>query len=151
MTALVAVLLAVLLAVPSPASAAPATPATPGAYVAQVVDATNDVRAGNGLRRLGVDGCLQRTARRQAARMASQRQISHTARFSRIGPRCGLRSVSENVAQALPDDRGRGVVQQWLDSSQHRAAILGRGHRVTGVGAVRRNGSWWVVQIFGRR
>jgi len=154
-TALVTALLAALLttalaATSTPARAAEGSSGAAG-YTTQVIASTNDARVRNDRRTLRVNACLQRTASRQAERMATQRRISHTARFSAIGPRCGLRSWGENVAQALPDDHGRGVVRQWMGSSDHRANILRPGYRVIGAGAVRRHGSWWVVQIFGRR
>jgi uncharacterized protein YkwD len=65
--------------------------------------------------------------------------------------RCGLRSWAENVAQASGTGDGREVVRLWLASPGHRANILARGSRIIGVAAVRRGGSWWVVQVFGRR
>lgn len=150
---LAAVLVAVTIttAAPSAPSRAGTSAATPSGYAAQVNDATNDARSRQGLRRLTVNACLKEAARRQAQLMADQGRISHSPDFSSIGPRCGVRSWAENTAQALPGDRGRGVVRQWMRSSEHRTNILRRTYRVIGSGAVRRGGSWWVVQIFGRR
>lgn len=135
--------LATLLATP-----AVAAPDADG-YVTRAEDATNARRAAHDLRPLARDACLERVAAAQAARMAGDRALSHTSGFKAVLRRCGLRSAGENVAQALGSDRGAGVVGQWMRSSGHRANILDGGYRLLGMAAVRRGGSWWVVQVFG--
>lgn len=149
--ALVLSALALLLAVATVLSAAPSAQAVgPDSYLTAATKATNGERTSRGLAPLGGSNrCLERFAVRQAHKMADARQISHSSNFLSFGRRCGLRLWGENVAQALGDDEGRGVVGLWMDSESHRANILKRGYRQMGMGAVQRHGSWWVVQVFG--
>ncbi|MDO9456295.1 CAP domain-containing protein [Nocardioides sp.] len=158
MSLLAATLLSLTVVSSSPASAASVggdpsarRAARPTAYVSEVRTATNAERQRRHQRALTLNTCLKSFARKQAVRMARERSISHTSDFMAIGRRCGLSTWGENVAQALPNDRGRGVVRQWMRSSDHRANILNRQYRLIGMGAVRSHGAWWVVQVFGRK
>jgi len=135
-----------VVAVPTPAQAAPSA----AAYLAEVRTHTNHERTIRDRRALANSACLGRFARAQAARMAKAGRIFHTQDFAAIGRTCGLRAWGENVAQATGSDTGRGVVAMWMRSSGHKANILSTTYRHVGMGAVRRDGKWWVVQVFGR-
>lgn len=140
-------LCASVLAGPTPA---PSYAGDAGSYVAQTERATDRARTSHDRRELRTDACLQRSAQRQAERMARTRTLSHSNDPARTMQRCGLQTWGENVARALGDSDGSAVVGLWMDSPGHRANILDRRFRRIGVGAVRRGGYWWVVQVFGR-
>jgi uncharacterized protein YkwD len=144
---LTSLLTVVLLAVPGHAQA---RPTSPGDYLSQARAATNAERTNRQLRPLAGGPCLRQAAQRQAVRMANREKLFHTPDFDAIGRRCGLRAWGENVAQAPGGGAGRDVVRMWMGSSGHRANILNSGYRLLGMGAVKRRGSWWVVQVFGR-
>jgi uncharacterized protein YkwD len=115
--------------VTEPAKPAPATPpATTAkfeilAVEQSIVDYTNAERARFGLPALVIDPNLMASARRHGNWMASYRQMVH----SNMG-------VAENIAmgQSSPQD----VLRTWMNSSGHRANILG-GYRRIGVSAYR--------------
>lgn len=136
---------------PSAVAVSGADKASSDRYVSTVAVATDDARRRNNLRSLRRGACLERAAHAQAARMARRGEVFHNPGFGAVGRRCGLGAWAENVAQAAGTDRGRGVVRQWMRSSGHRANIVNRGYRLVGTGAVRARGSWWVVQVFGRK
>jgi uncharacterized protein YkwD len=118
-------------------------------YVAQVRRATNAERTKRQIRPLRADACLQKAAQRQAGRMARSGRLHHSPDFGAIGRRCGLRAWGENVAQG--GGNGKAVVRRWMASSGHRANILNRQYRIVGIAAVRARGTWWAVQVFGRK
>jgi uncharacterized protein YkwD len=88
-----------------------------------IVDNTNAQRARYGLPALAIDKNLMITARQHGSWMAAYRQLTH----SRYG-------VAENIAmgQSSPQE----VLRTWMNSSGHRANILG-GYRRIGVAAYR--------------
>lgn len=140
--------LALLLAAVPRADAAPSRAAD---YLVEARKYTNHERTSRRRPALVNSECLARFARAQAARMARDQRLYHTQDFGAIGRRCGLRSWAENVAQAPSNDTGREVVRMWMGSQGHRANILNAEYRHFGMGAVHSRGSWWVVQVFGRR
>ena len=128
-----------------------------GAHAAPAADygkaaqkATNARRAGHDLRTLRPDACLKRMAARHAARLAREEALYHQD-LSVVMRRCDLRAAGENVAYGYPT--GRAVVNRgWMRSPGHRANILEPRYR-RGVVAARRSddGTWYAVQLFGRR
>ena len=131
-------------------TAAPAPAATPGEvrYGNTTFRVVNAVRADHDLAKLRKNPCLQRFAARQAQKMANQRRLFHQD-LGRIQRRCGVGYVAENVAAGPGGPRS--AVRGWMASEGHRANILGRVYRITGVAARRAGGVWWVVQVFGRK
>jgi uncharacterized protein YkwD len=147
-----ALALATLLACVAAVLQAPVEAAAPTAtarYTAGVLTATNAERTRRHLAPLRRDRCLDGLARAQAQRMARAGELSHTTPFGSVLRRCRLTSAGENVAQH--PGTARAVVRAWMGSDGHRANILHRSFRVIGIGAVRRGGTWWVAQVFGRR
>lgn len=133
----------------TPAQAAQQRTMTPERYDDQAVAATNRQRQRQDLRPLAANGCLERQADRQALKMARQRRIFHQD-LSRVLRACGLRSAGENVAVGYPN--GRAVVNRgWMRSAGHRQNLLNPGHRLVGIGAVKRNGRWYVAQVLGAK
>lgn len=130
------------------ATAAHARPAR--SYERQAVSAVNDVRAQHGLRTLRRVDCLKSFADLHARRMAQRRALVHQD-LSAVVRRCRLSRGAENVAVGY--GTGLATVEAgWMQSPEHRANILTRGHRLTAVGAFRDGvGLWWTVQLLGRR
>jgi uncharacterized protein YkwD len=117
------------LSISEPAKPAPAAPpATTAkfeilAVEKSIVDNTNAERARYGLPALVIDPNLMASARRHGNWMASYRQMVH----SNMG-------VAENIA--MGQSNTQEVVRTWMNSSGHRANILG-GYRRIGVSAYR--------------
>jgi len=132
------------------AATAPAHANTATVFERQTVATTNDVRADHGLRSLRRARCLARSAEVHARRMARRQRLFHQ-RLRPVQRECDLRRAAENVAVGY--STGSATVQDgWMESAEHRANILTRGHRLTAVGAVRdSSGRWWTVQLLGSR
>lgn len=118
--------------------------------------ATNEVRARNGVLPLSWDGDLCRLARTHSEKMARLGFFAHeTPEGLRLKDRAraaGLRFrvIGENIAynQGVGDP-GTFAVQRWMISSGHRANILSREFRSSGIGSfVARDGKVYVTQIF---
>ena len=143
-------LLAVTLVAAAALVASPAPAATPSEvrYGNKIFSIVNDIRADHGRVKLRRNKCLQRFANRQAERMAAQRRIFHQD-LGRIQRRCGVGYVGENVAYG--PFAARQMVRRWMASSDHRANILLRQYRLTGVAARKGGGHWYASQVFGRK
>jgi len=143
-------LLAVSLATVVALTAAPAPAATPAEvrYGNKIIRLVNNIRDSHDRVELRKNKCLQRFANRQAERMATQRRLFH----QELGPiqrACGVGYVGENVARGTIS--AKQMVGLWMNSPGHRANILFRKYRLTGVGARRGGGQWWAAQVFGRK
>jgi uncharacterized protein YkwD len=88
-----------------------------------IVDLTNAERARFGLPALAIDPNLMNSARRHGNWMASYRQMVHSHM-----------NVAENIAMGQANSQD--VLRTWMNSSGHRANILG-GYRRIGVSAYR--------------
>ena len=89
-----------------------------------IVKFTNAERVRQGLQPLEVDPSLMTSARRHASWMAQNRNMVHTRQ-----------PVAENIAMGQPNSGA--AVNDWMNSSGHRANILNQGHRRIGVAAYR--------------
>lgn len=136
---------ALLVAAPGSAHAA-----TAADYGKAAQKATNARRADHDLRTLRPDACLKRMAARHAAKLAKEGRLYHQD-LSRVMERCNLTSAGENVAYGYPS--GRAVVNRgWMRSPGHRANILNASYRRSVVAARKSDdGTWFAVQLFGRR
>ena len=143
-------LLAVALAAVLALTAAPAPAATPAEvkYGNKIIKMVNNIRENHNRVELRKNRCLQRFANRQAERMANQRRLFHQD-LGRIQRACGVGWVGENVARG--NISANQMVGLWMNSPGHRANILNRPYRLTGVGARRGGGQWWAAQVFGRK
>ena len=149
--------LAVALSVPlvGAATAAPAAPVTTAAKPsAQATFATkthtlvNAQRTKHDVRALKKNACLTKSAQRQARRMADQGELFHQD-LGKVLDACGLNAAGENVAYGYPTPAR--TVAGWMGSAGHRANILSGTYRLSGVGAVKKDGRWYVAQVFGRK
>jgi len=105
--------------------------ATESAVIAQ----TNAARARSGLGPLTADSQLMNGARNHARWMAQNRNMSHGS------------GVTENIA--MGQTSASGATSSWMQSSGHRANILGGGHTRIGVAMARSaNGTpYWCQQF----
>lgn len=117
-------------------STAPLAAREPSFIMSQgVVSQTNAQRARNGLPPLVVDSQLMQSARSHAQWMASNRNLSHG------------HGVAENIAMGQPS--AGEAVRSWMNSSGHRANLLGSGYTRIGVAvAYSSNGTpYWCQQF----
>jgi uncharacterized protein YkwD len=100
-----------------------------------VISQTNAQRARHGMGPLAVDSQLMGSASRHAQWMASNRNLSHG------------HGVAENIAMGQPS--AGEAVRSWMNSSGHRANILGSGYTRIGVAvAYSSNGTpYWCQQF----
>ena len=100
-----------------------------------VISQTNAARARHGLPPLAVDSQLMNSARNQAQWMASNRNLSHG------------HGVAENIAMGQAS--ASEAVRSWMNSSGHRANMLGSGYTRIGVAvAYSSNGTpYWCQQF----
>jgi uncharacterized protein YkwD len=119
-------------------------------------EATNEMRARNGFSPLSWDSELCRMARAHSEKMALLGFFAHeTPEGLRLKDRAraaGIRFqvIGENIAynQGV-DDPGTFAVQRWMISSGHRANMLSREFRASGIGSfVARDGRVYLTQIF---
>ena len=109
-----------------------------------LVSLVNRDRAANGLPSLVSNAQLNAVAKRWAERMAAENRMYHNPSLSSQVP-SGWQRLGENVATG---HRSPAEMQQaWMNSSGHRANILGSFNSV-GTAFVRVNGKTWGVQVF---
>ncbi|MGC2186271.1 MAG: CAP domain-containing protein [Terriglobales bacterium] len=119
----------------------------------QLFQAINGERAAHGLPSLKWDEALANAARQHAEMMAAQRSISHgflgelslPSRAARAGARFSW--LSENVA-AGPS--AQNILEQWMQSPNHRANLLDADMDTIGAGAAERNGAVFAVADFSK-
>lgn len=125
-----ALLLLVIFAVPSIASA---SPARQDRTEASIVRALNQVRAAHHLAPLRADFALARAADAHSAQMARTGQITHGAMGARLRRYTHARTLGETLAWYSKCD-GRKIVSMWMASPPHRAILLGSQFHRIGVG-----------------
>jgi uncharacterized protein YkwD len=113
----------------------------------------NQDRARAGVESLKIEEGLTRAAREHAAGMARQGTLTHLlpdeeGLAARVAGRSEVRltKIGENVA------RGRtieGAEEELLESPPHRANLLSPEFNVVGLGVIRKDGEFWVTQVFG--
>ena len=113
----------------------PGTGAPAPSAAAAVISQTNAQRSRHGLPPLAVDAQLMHSARNHAQWMASNRNLSHG------------QGVAENIAMGQAS--AGEAVRSWMNSSGHRANMLGSGYTRIGVAvAYSSNGTpYWCQQF----
>jgi uncharacterized protein YkwD len=145
--AIVAALVCALVALPGPAAAATITPRD--TVEPALVTRINRVRANHNLQALTMASRLTTAATKHAKNMAWKGYFRHELRrdgawlsFGRwirwYWPGAGYVAwtAGENLAWAAPDATPAQIVNWWMNSSGHRANILGAWNRV-GVAIIR--------------
>ncbi len=119
----------------------------------QVVKLVNQQRSAKGLAALKSDSQLARLAQLKAEDMAKKGYFSHTSptygsAFDMMkAAGYSYRTAGENIAKG--QKTASSVMNGWMNSSGHRANILGTGYTKIGVGyALDKNGTPHWVQIF---
>ena len=123
-----------------------------------ILNAMNQIRAAAGLRPLRFDGKLHAAARSHSADMMRRGYFGHGA-FSRrmSGFHVHAKTVGENLAWGTgPYSAAKAIVQEWLQSPEHRANLLRAGFTRVGVGSavgtfVGRDGATVVTADFAGR
>ena len=137
---------------PSSGSATTSAP-TEAALEQQTHAKINDYRTSKGLAAMTWNEVIAEQARQHSKNMASgATAFGHdgfSARTSAISQTISWASAAENVAMAsATSDPAATVVNEWLNSSGHKANIEGN-YNLTGIGVARAsNGSVYVTQIF---
>lgn len=107
-----------------------------GGTEAEIISQTNSQRARYGLAPLSICPNLMGSARQHCSWMASAHSMTHTRA-----------SVAENIAAG--QSSASSAMNSWMNSSGHRANILGRGYSTIGVAAVTgSNGQTYWCQQF---
>lgn len=149
----------------SPAAAMDAT-----RFQGQIHTQANAVREAKGLAKLSLNSCLDGYANAWAEKLAREKRLVHRSAASLkliMGPeRCNLRSIGENLAAGQsagtlvlgyvshnPSEaclKKKTCAINWMRSSGHRANLLGKAFRRTGVGAaIASDGRYYSVQMYG--
>jgi uncharacterized protein YkwD len=137
------------------------TPATlvvePNYIEKRAFEQTNLLRVQNGLRPLTWDADVCRMARIHSESMSRNHYFSHVTpdgkRLPERARAAGILKFStlgENIAYSNGyDDPGAYIVEQWMQSSKHRANILSNDFRAMAIGSfVGPDGSIYLTQTF---
>jgi Cysteine-rich secretory protein family len=117
----------------------------------ELMRATNEDRAQQGLGPLKWDPALARAAQRHAELMVGRGALSHQYAgeadlVTRVGQEgAHFRVVAENLAVAPSPD---AVEVEWMHSPPHRRNILDARLNEIGIGLVRQGGNLWAVEDF---
>jgi len=145
-------------------AALPAQKSTPAKFAKAVHCLINKKRTARGLRKLRRVKTLNRTARKHSRLMRDRRCFAHRCpgegdlgkRIAKAG--YGYRIAGENIAWAGGRNATpKWIVRAWMRSPGHRANILRRDFRDTGIGVVRgapvrfAGPAITITQNFGRR
>ena len=135
----------------------PATPVEPNDIEKRAFDNTNLVRIKNGLAPFTWDSDICRMARVHSESMSRNRYFSHvTPEGLRLRDRARAAGIlqfsvlGENIAYTQGyDDPAAFVVEQWMQSTKHRANILSTEFRSMAIGSfVGPDGSIYLTQTF---
>jgi uncharacterized protein YkwD len=112
-----------------------------------IVRLVNRSRRNHGLSGLKVSWKLSRAAHRHSVRMARRGSLyEHSCLACVLNNRGVSWSIGgENVGYG---STLRGIHRAMMRSTVHRSNILRAGYRRIGIGVVRRNGRYWVTEIF---
>jgi uncharacterized protein YkwD len=120
-------------------------------YALGVINLSNSERRKAGLRELGTDNELMAAAAQRAQEI--ERRFEHTRpngkNFDTVFREFSVRSYNwwgENILYNSSDDPA-DALKWWMNSSGHRANILGRQFTHIGVGVHRSGGMIYVVQL----
>lgn len=138
---------ALVLSTLSPASAAISSQT----YESQVKAQTNKFRASKDRVKVTHSKCLDRWAESWARKLAKERRLVHrdAASMTKVMRDCGLGVFTENLAMGYAS--GTSTVVAWQNSPGHRANLLNTAVRMHAAAAVKSGGTWWVVQVMGRK
>lgn len=120
-----------------------------GAAQGEVIAIVNAHRANVGLPPLTAHGGLMGMAQRWSGQMAAAQSMVHSSTFCNETFAMGFRRCAENIARTGSPSAG-GVMNAWMNSAAHRAAILNPNLTHIGVGLAQGgDGRWYWTQNFG--
>jgi uncharacterized protein YkwD len=114
-------------------------------YRHRVQRLVNEARSRYGLHRVRLKPRLSEDAWRHSRRMARVRSLFHSGNLALLVRPYHARYWGENLGVG---PRLRDIVRMWMRSAPHRANILNRHYRRSGVGVVRTGGRYWVTMMF---
>ena len=103
----------------------------------------NTERMSRNITPLKWDDELARKATAWAQQMAATGQLAHSQLTANVSP--GWRTLGENVGAGASVAE---VHNGFMNSPEHRRAILSRGYSAMGIGVAEVGGTYWVVQVF---
>jgi uncharacterized protein YkwD len=121
-------------------------------YNDRLVSLVNARRADQGLRQVTTAACAEGWAQRWSSHLAREDQFEHSD-MGGLLHRCDAVYAAENIAMIYDGARPGDLVRLWMGSPGHRANILSRKARLTGV-SIRwddNRDAWIAVQTFVRR
>ena len=105
----------------------------------------NHYRVDHGLRRLRENHDVDRTAQRHAIAMKNARTLFHSSSMWTKLRGHHTRCWGENVGMGPSVWK---VFKGWVHSSEHRANMLGRHYRSSGIGVSYAHGYYWITMIY---
>jgi uncharacterized protein YkwD len=111
----------------------------------KMIHFVNHYRAHHGAPRLRMNRDIVRVAQRHSRKMASSRTLYHSSDMWTKLRSHHARCWGENVGMGPSVWR---VFKGWVRSSEHRANMLNRHYRRTGIGVARSHGYLWVTMIY---
>jgi uncharacterized protein YkwD len=132
-----AVVVALLAGITGPAHAA----MRPAAYERTIVTALNQLRDARGLSPVRVQACVDRISEAHAVRMRRTGRLRPVSATT-VQNRCGRRLRTQAMAATIRPPAV--LLRAWTRDRKFRRAVLSRGARAVGVGAVRGGGRWYV-------
>lgn len=125
----------------------------------KVLELTNRARARARVSALRSDAALAMAARKHSRHMAQFNFFDHTSpvrgetevedRVSLTGGKPG--TFSENIywSRGLSEDRiPASIYREWMDSPEHRDAMLGAENVSVGIGVFRQGAEFWATAVF---
>ena len=112
---------------------------------AKMIHFVNHYRAHHGVAKLRMNRDVVRIAQRHSRKMASSRTLFHSSDMWTKLRTHNASCWGENIGMGPSVWR---VFKGWVRSSEHRANMLNRRYRRTGIGVARSHGSLWVTMIF---
>jgi uncharacterized protein YkwD len=110
---------------------------------AKMIHFVNHYRHEHGVHKLRMKRNIVRVAQHHSRKMARSRTLFHSSdMFSKLR---NSTCWGENVGMGPSVWR---VFKGWVRSSEHRANMLDRRFRRTGIGVVRSHGSLWITMIY---
>ncbi len=114
-------------------------------YAYQVLDLVNQERAAQGLSSLTMDADLLDAAMQRAAELTVN--FSHTRPSGLSCFTVSSKASAENIAAG--QSSASAVMNSWMNSSGHKANILGSSYKSIGIGCFTQGGTLYWVQLFG--
>ena len=117
----------------------------PGRARGKMIHFVNHYRRHHGVGSLRMDRDIVRVAQRHSRRMAASRTLFHSSDMWTKLRGQHASCWGENVGMGPAAWR---VFKGWVRSAGHRANMLNRHYRRTGIGVVRAHGALWITMIY---